>query len=40
MYNSKTFYEEQIYINPLTYGGRPIGPPLFQRQISKKTLKC
>ncbi len=23
-------------VNPLTSGGRPIGPPLFQRQISKK----
>jgi hypothetical protein len=27
-------------INPLTYGGGPIGPPLFYRQISQKTLKC
>jgi hypothetical protein len=26
--------------NPLTYGGRPIGPPLSQRQISQKTIKC
>jgi hypothetical protein len=24
----------------LPMGGGPIGPPLFQRQISQKTLKC
>jgi hypothetical protein len=36
---SRTLLKTLFIINPLTYGGGGlIGPPLFQRQISKKKL--
>jgi hypothetical protein len=26
-------------VNPLTHGGGPIGPPLFQRPVAQKVMK-
>jgi hypothetical protein len=34
------FYKKAAKLNPLTYGGGLIGPPLFQRPRSLEMLLC